>query len=153
MIDILRLDERLIHGQVAAGWARVLKSDTLLVVDDAAAADAFITKTLYMAAPPSMKTFVMDYDKAIGVLTDPRCHDRHIFCIVRSIDTLLALAQNAPDIAQIHIANYGHIATGSGEERISYTEPPLPGQHRGGQARGAPEGRHSLLHQDDADLA
>lgn len=46
---------------------------------------------------------------------------RHIFCIVRSIDTLLALAEDAPDIQQVHIANYGHLSAGGAEERVSYT--------------------------------
>lgn len=120
MIDLLRLDERLIHGQVAAGWAKAVKCDTLLVIDDESANDPFLTKTLYMAAPTDMKTFVMTTEKAMEVLTDPRCHDRHVFVVVRTIQTLLHVAKNAPDIQLVQVSNYGRMVPNKGGERKGY---------------------------------
>ena len=72
MIDLLRLDERLIHGQIAAAWVKTLPVDTLLVIDDTSATDPFLTKTLYMASPANIKTFVMTNEEALKVLNDPR---------------------------------------------------------------------------------
>lgn len=120
MIDFLRLDERLIHGQVAQAWTKVVKFDTLLVIDNVSAKDDFLTKTLYMAAPAGTKTFVMTVDQALGVLCDPRCKERHIFAVVRKLDELYEIASKAPDIAEINIANYGKLVP-SRNERKSYT--------------------------------
>mgnify|MGYP002869913974 CR=1 FL=1 len=78
MIDVLRLDERLIHGQVAVTWVKGSNFDTLLVVDDASAKDDFVKKTLYMAAPNNIKTFVMTTEEALNVLTDERSRARRI---------------------------------------------------------------------------
>lgn len=39
MIKLLRVDERLIHGQVAFAWTNSLKADCILIVNDAVAAD------------------------------------------------------------------------------------------------------------------
>lgn len=121
MIDLLRLDERLIHGQVATGWVKTLPSDTLLVVDDESANDAFLTKTLYMAAPAQIKTFVMTNEKAMEVLNDPRCATRHVFVVVRTLDTLLNIAQNAKDVQEIQVSNYGRMVPNGGAERKGYT--------------------------------
>ena len=39
MIKITRVDERLVHGQVAFAWTNSLGADCILVVNDEAAAD------------------------------------------------------------------------------------------------------------------
>ena len=119
MIDVMRLDERLIHGQVAV-WTKGASFDTLLVVDDESANDKFLTNTLYMAAPSNLKTFVMTNEAALNVLCDPRCKTRHVFVVVKTIDTLLNIAQKAPDITEIVVSNYGRMVT-SGKDRKSYT--------------------------------
>ncbi len=119
MINVLRLDERLIHGQVAVGWVKGAKFDTLLVVDDASAKDEFIKKTLYMAAPSNIRTFVMTTEEALKVLTDERSRPRHIFCVVRHIDTLVTIAQQAIDVKEINIGNYGRLVL-SDKQRYSY---------------------------------
>ncbi len=38
-IALVRLDERLIHGQVAVAWTRVTGADQLVVISDEAAND------------------------------------------------------------------------------------------------------------------
>ena len=121
MIDLLRLDERLIHGQVATSWVKTLKPDTLLVIDDVSANDVFLTKTLYMAAPSgNVKTFVMTTEKALNVLNDPRCVNRHIFAVVKTIDTLNTIAEKANDVKEICVANYGRMQS-QNVERTRYT--------------------------------
>ncbi len=122
MVDLLRLDERLIHGQIAAGWVKAIPQlDTLLVVDDESANDKFLTNTLYMAAPANIKTFVYTNEQALNVLCDPRCATRHVFVVVRTIETLLNIAQNAPDIKEVNISNFGRMVPNKGGERVGYT--------------------------------
>jgi len=119
MIDVLRLDERLIHGQVAVGWVKGSNFDTLLVVDDDSANDDFVKKTLYMAAPADLRTFVMTTSEALNVLTNERSRNRHIFTVVRHIDTLLEVAEKAIDVKEINIGNYGRLVM-SDKQRYSY---------------------------------
>jgi mannose/fructose/N-acetylgalactosamine-specific phosphotransferase system component IIB len=98
-----------------------VKFDTLLVIDNVSAKDDFLTKTLYMAAPAGIKTFVMTVDQALGVLCDPRCKDRHIFAVVRKLDEMYEIASKAPDIVEINIANYGKLVPAK-NPRKNYTE-------------------------------
>lgn len=47
----IRVDDRLVHGQVVTAWLKELKVKRVLVVDDMAAKNAFIAKALKMATP------------------------------------------------------------------------------------------------------
>lgn len=51
MITVARIDERMIHGQVAYAWPVAYKSDAIVAVDDEIAKDAFQKSLLEMAAP------------------------------------------------------------------------------------------------------
>ena len=55
MIKQLRIDERLIHGQITTQWSKVLAVDAIVVVNDAAAQDEMMRKVLLMTAPAGKK--------------------------------------------------------------------------------------------------
>ena len=50
-IRLTRIDNRLIHGQVATQWCGVVGANLLLVANDAVAADEFRQGLMNMAAP------------------------------------------------------------------------------------------------------
>ena len=62
MIKWVRLDERMIHGQVATKWSRTLGVDRIVVADDTAAASDIMQKSLMMAAPTTCKTAIVTVD-------------------------------------------------------------------------------------------
>jgi mannose/fructose/N-acetylgalactosamine-specific phosphotransferase system component IIB len=50
-VSLVRIDDRLIHGQVVLGWARVLKADGIVVANDRVAASEW-ERRLYAASVP-----------------------------------------------------------------------------------------------------
>ena len=69
MIKLFRIDERLIHGQIAIKWSRHTGVDSIVVANNNAAANTMIQKSLKMAAPPGIKTVIKSIDDAIKTLT------------------------------------------------------------------------------------
>jgi mannose/fructose/sorbose-specific phosphotransferase system IIB component len=55
VIVLARIDDRLIHGQVAVGWVRHLQADCIVVANDAIAADPMQRALLPMAVPPEIE--------------------------------------------------------------------------------------------------
>ena len=53
MVKLMRVDDRMIHGQVAIAWSKALEFKVLLVANDEAAASKTQTMALKMAGPPS----------------------------------------------------------------------------------------------------
>lgn len=105
MIVQLRLDERLIHGQVVTAWARALDINTILVANDEAANDPIKKSVLLMTVPTGKKVHVKGVEETIRLLSDPRADKMNILLIVDNPDDALNLIEHLP-IADINIANY-----------------------------------------------
>ncbi|MDR1794660.1 MAG: PTS sugar transporter subunit IIB [Erysipelotrichaceae bacterium] len=109
MIKMLRLDERLIHGQIAIKWSRHLSVDRIIVANDEAAGNALIQKSLMMAAPPTCKTAIKSVDEAVVLLNDPRCEPLKILIIVSQIADVQKIIDQVKGIPVIQVGNYGRL--------------------------------------------
>lgn len=105
MIVQLRLDERLIHGQVVTAWSRALNINTILVANDEIVKDSIKTKILLMAAPAGKKVHVKGVEETIRLLKDPRADKMSILLLVDNPKDALRLTQQLL-IQEINIANY-----------------------------------------------
>ena len=124
MIKLVRLDERMIHGQVAIKWSRPTGVDRIIVANNDAAANDIVKKSLMMAAPPTCKTVITTMEKSLELLNDPRAAGLKILLIVSSPEDLLTILKGLNDvkgIPTINIGNYGRIAPKvNGETRKTY---------------------------------
>ncbi len=58
MIVFVRIDDRLIHGQVVEGWVNFLKATCLLVADDSVASNARQRSIMELSVPQGLKVFI-----------------------------------------------------------------------------------------------
>ena len=72
MLAQLRVDDRLIHGQVAVVWTKELNTPLLVVANDNAAKNKVMQMTLKMAVPTGTKLLIRSVDDAIKIFNDPR---------------------------------------------------------------------------------
>lgn len=63
-VELYRIDDRLIHGQVVLGWARPLNVQRIVVVDDELAASEWEQELYRMAVPPEMEVRFVSVDEA-----------------------------------------------------------------------------------------
>ncbi len=56
---LVRVDDRLLHGQVVLGWGQILAPRAYLIVDDQAAADPWEREAFASAAPPGIELRVL----------------------------------------------------------------------------------------------
>lgn len=116
MIKLVRLDERLIHGQVAIKWSRHTNVDRIIVANDAAASSKIIADSLLTAAPATAKTAIKSVDDTIKMLKNPKAADHKILLIVQTPEDLLKLLSDCPAPETVNIGNYGRVAKKRGEE-------------------------------------
>ena len=91
MIVQIRIDDRLIHGQVAMVWSKELNTPRIIVANNDAAANETVKMTLKMATPTGIKTIVKDLDGAIELINDPRSKDMRIFGLTKNVRDALYL--------------------------------------------------------------
>lgn len=72
MIVQVRVDDRLIHGQVALVWTKELNASAILVANDGAAKNEVAQMTMKMAIPSGKKLLIRSIKDSINILTDPR---------------------------------------------------------------------------------
>ena len=116
MIKLTRIDDRLVHGQVAMTWTPALGADCLLVANDKAATDEFLKMTLGLAKPASAKLLIKTLTDAITFLNDPRGQNMKILVLVNSVKDAAALVDGVSEIKSI---NFGGIRTKEGARSIA----------------------------------
>lgn len=65
----LRVDDRLVHGQIVTAWLRQLKSKVIIVVDKEAASNRIIASALKMASPKNAKLYIVDTEGVPEILS------------------------------------------------------------------------------------
>ena len=106
-IAALRVDDRLIHGQVAMTWTKHLKVNGIVVANDEAANDNTQKMALKMAVPAGIKVLIKPVDRAIQVLNDPRASKMRILVLTRNIKDALAVRKQIGEIEFLNIGNLG----------------------------------------------
>ena len=109
-ILLTRIDNRLIHGQVATQWSGVLGANVLLVANDAVSQDTFRQGLMDMAAPAYAATRYFSIQKTIDVIHNAS-DEQKIFIICENPQDVLRLVQGGVPIDKVNIGNM-HMANG-----------------------------------------
>jgi len=117
-LRLVRIDDRLIHGQVVAGWLRALGAQRIVIVDDATAADEFLREVLSLAAPPGVPVEVLDLVGGAARCIDLAASQEPVIVLARSPRTVLALRQAG---VPIEVVDLGGLGAGPGRRRLHRT--------------------------------
>ncbi|WP_273826824.1 PTS system mannose/fructose/N-acetylgalactosamine-transporter subunit IIB [Providencia rettgeri] len=85
-INVARIDDRLIHGQVITTWVKNFDIEQVIIVNDKVASDSVQQSVLTMAAPPDLKVVVFGVDKFIDVLKKAEIKRRTMLLFTNSVD-------------------------------------------------------------------
>lgn len=106
-ISALRVDDRLIHGQVAMTWTKQLRVQGIVVANDDAANDDTQKMALKMAVPSGIKVLIKPVDEAIRVLNDKRASKMRILVLTRTVKDALKVRKQVGEIEFLNIGNTG----------------------------------------------
>ncbi len=109
-IVLTRIDNRLIHGQVATQWSNTLGINLILVANDEVSTNEMRQGLMDMAAPNYATTRYWSIQKTIDTIH--KASDRQkIFLIVDTPQDVLALVEGGVPIKKVNIGNM-HMAEG-----------------------------------------
>lgn len=104
-INNIRIDDRLIHGQVATMWSNKLGVTRLMVVNDDVASNDIQKQVLRMAVPAGIASSIITKEKAIDNIKNDKYIGQNVLLIVKSPVDLLPFIENNLDITSINIGN------------------------------------------------
>ncbi|MBI4060074.1 MAG: PTS sugar transporter subunit IIB [Elusimicrobia bacterium] len=102
-VTLLRIDDRLIHGQVVEGWLPSLGVDLVVVASDAAAADEVQTALMKMALPSAIGLLVLPVAGAAAAITSPGMSARRALVLVPGPAEALSLVENGVLVDRINV--------------------------------------------------
>ncbi|KUO71849.1 MAG: PTS mannose transporter subunit IID [Clostridia bacterium BRH_c25] len=118
MIKALRVDDRLLHGQVAVAWTSYLGIDTIVIANDKLIADETMQLAFKLAKPPEVLLSMKSLAGAVEVVNNPKHEARKILVITSSIHDAEYLCRNTGKIKHVVI---GGQRNGEGRKKVSIT--------------------------------
>jgi PTS system mannose-specific IIB component/fructoselysine and glucoselysine-specific PTS system IIB component len=118
-LDLYRIDDRLIHGQVVVGWGQPLDLRFIVLVDDEVAASDWEQELYRMGVPPDMDVYFDAVEAAATKLPDYQMDERRGLLLTGDIVTMTRLV-DATD-GSIRTVNVGGIHHRPGRtQRLRY---------------------------------
>ena len=102
-IALARIDDRLIHGQVATIWTKETKCSKIIVCNDEVAKDEIRKTLLTQVAPPGVTSHVVPVDKAVRVLNNPKYENDVVMLLFTNPTDVLRLVEAGIDIKTVNI--------------------------------------------------
>ncbi len=103
IIALARIDDRLIHGQVATVWTKETRVSRIIIVSDEVAKDTVRKTLLTQVAPPGVKASVVDVEKAIRVYNNPKYTNDRVMLLFTNPTDVLRLVEAGVDIQSVNI--------------------------------------------------
>ena len=112
----VRVDDRLIHGQVVTQWVKVFKAQKIVVIDNNVAKDKMQKNILKFAAPPEMKVSIFSVDKAVEVWNKNQFGNMNVFVLFKDVKQIKELEEKGVKFNEITIGNMSVV----GDRKLIY---------------------------------
>ncbi|WP_241690078.1 MULTISPECIES: PTS mannose/fructose/sorbose transporter subunit IIAB [Enterococcus] len=103
-----RIDERLIHGQVAGIWSTSLSTQRIIVANDEAAKDPLQKSSLRMAAPSSMRLSVLGVEAAAKNIQSGKYGKQRLFLLFKNPKDVLRFIEAQGPIKTVNVGNMSY---------------------------------------------
>ena len=100
-----RVDERLIHGQVAMVWTNTIGATRIVVVNNEAVNDESIIAALKISKPAGVKLSILSKEKAVNKFKDGIYDEDKVFLITKNIQDMSDLIEGGIQIESVNIGN------------------------------------------------
>ena len=117
-VALVRVDNRLVHGQVLEAWLPALDAEGILVADDEAAGNVLARSAMALAIPPGVSFDVLRLQPAAEVLrlggSGPR--SPRTLVLLRDVRDAVALHESG---VPIPLLNLGNVHFGAGRKQVA----------------------------------
>lgn len=116
VIGLARIDDRLIHGQVATRWTKETNVQRIIVVSDEVAADTVCKTFLTQVAPPGVTAHVVDVAKMIRVYNNPKYAGERVMLLFTNPTDVERIVEGGVKITSVNI---GGMAFRQGKTQVN----------------------------------
>ncbi|HEF8771179.1 PTS system mannose/fructose/N-acetylgalactosamine-transporter subunit IIB [Providencia manganoxydans] len=101
----IRVDDRLIHGQVATRWVSHFNANRIMIIDDAVAANDIEKMMLRSAAPDGCNTSILARETAFNNISQGNYENQKVLILVKTPEIALQMLNSGLAVKQLNIGN------------------------------------------------
>lgn len=116
MTKFIRIDHRLLHGQVVFSWSKSLQINRILVVNDEAANDEFKKMSLELSKPQGIKLNIFTVENTLTKISKIEALSENIMMIFGNTKDVRQFCESYSNVKEI---NYGGIIKKEGSKQFS----------------------------------
>lgn len=114
-IKLVRIDFRLIHGQVITKWKNIIQTTDIIIIDDLLVSDEFMRDIYEMAAPPGVTVKTVSVEDFVNMSKTDALDKGNILVLLKSVETLQKLFDADVKFPEVQV---GGLGGGSGRKQI-----------------------------------
>lgn len=103
MVELLRVDDRLLHGQVAYAWSKSLPIDLIIIANDEVSQDKAAKATFALAKPAGMSLVISTVEKTVAFLESEKARNYRSLVLVNNLADAAAIARATEDVSSINV--------------------------------------------------
>lgn len=107
-IELVRIDDRLIHGQVVMAWHRACPVERMIVVDDKVATDAIRKMLLETVAPAGVGVSVFTVKQGAAALCASADQRERVMVLATTPATILELVKSGVELKTVNVGGMGN---------------------------------------------
>lgn len=118
MVKMIRIDDRLLHGQVMVSWIKYLRIQGILIVSDSVASDEMKKMAVTVAKPADIRLFIKNVEEGIAAMEKLNGFSYDSLVIVENVADARRLVENCPCLKGITV-NMGGQKMAEGRRRLA----------------------------------
>lgn len=116
-IGLLRVDDRLVHGQVVTKWVQESGAKMIVIVDNYLATNAYLSNVFKMAAPQGMEVITLSAEDFVSKFKKGELNKK-LLILFKSVDTLHETYNLGFQVDKVQV---GGVGAGAGRKLIYHT--------------------------------
>ena len=115
-ISFVRIDDRLIHGQVATVWVKAYDCNRIMCCSDEVAKDELRKQLVLQVTPPGLKAYILPIQKAIEAFNNPKYDSFNTFFLFTNPTDVLRMVEAGIPLESVNLGGMRYV---DGKTQIS----------------------------------
>lgn len=106
-IKFIRIDDRLIHGQVVTAWIKNYQAKKILILDDDVAKDAFLINVLKMVKPSGVELIIEGCNHIDDLIRKFEEDEKNTVVLMKKPQTAKVLFEHGVGLRELNVGGMG----------------------------------------------
>jgi len=106
-VKFIRIDDRLIHGQIVTAWIKVFQAKKVVIIDDLVAADEFLKNVMFMVKPSGIELEIIGTENLDEVIAGLEADSANSMILIKTPDVAKKCFDHGLKLDSLNVGGMG----------------------------------------------